>query len=352
MLEAGIQLHLPSYNHLSLADLVRMGQLAHSGGIGQLWVTDNLQSRNAFVVLAALAANVPARLGTAVLVHYFRSPVDVADAVGTIAEMMDGRELALGISRGNPGTPRLVQTPKPISTLRETAQSLRRLLDGETIYFRDYPTLREYFNLAPEHPYKLNFAPGSPVPLYCGGNAPLSLAVGGEHMDGVMWGWSFLAAARSGRIAELLKIADEAARRAGRPAPLPRVAEVKIYLSPDREAARAYCRHAVGSRMLGLRATGYTDEHFARMGIPAVDVERLHQASAGGASRDALAEFVTDPIVDALFVAGDLSYCRERMAEVCTLAREHGFQQVMFSEMGPDPAEATRLLCEHVLPVL
>src|SRR5579859_4514045 len=104
-MEAGLQLHLPSYRDLSLQQLREMANIAHGGGIQQLWVTDNLQSRNAFVVLSMLAA-LPVKLGTAVLVQYFRSPVDVADALATVSELMQGSELCVGLSRGNPGTPR------------------------------------------------------------------------------------------------------------------------------------------------------------------------------------------------------------------------------------------------------
>jgi alkanesulfonate monooxygenase SsuD/methylene tetrahydromethanopterin reductase-like flavin-dependent oxidoreductase (luciferase family) len=348
-LEAGLQLHLPSYRDQSLQQLLELGQAAHAGGVQQLWVTDNLQSRNAFVVLTALAARLPIRLGTAVLVQYFRNPIDVADAVATIAELMDGRELSLGISRGNPGTPGLVRSVKPVGMLRETAHSLQHLLHGEAVQFRDYPTLASYFNLAPEREYRLNFSTNSAVPLYCGGNAPLSLAVAGECMDGIVWGWTFLAAARAGRLGPLLELADDTARRAGRPAPLPRVAEIKIYLDADDARARAQCRRAVATRIVGLFQRGYTSEEYERSGIPTADVERLFEAVQGGAAPAILAELVTDPMIDALFVAGDPARCREQLVEVSEIARAYGFRQLMFSELGPD---SMRLLCDELVPNL
>src|SRR6476469_1992417 len=107
------------------------GRAAHAGGISQLWVTDNLRSRNQFVVLTALAAHVPMKLGTAVTVQYFRNPVDVADSVTAITELMDGREFGLGFARGNRNTPNYVRVVKPLAMLCETAQSVRRLLAGE-----------------------------------------------------------------------------------------------------------------------------------------------------------------------------------------------------------------------------
>jgi alkanesulfonate monooxygenase SsuD/methylene tetrahydromethanopterin reductase-like flavin-dependent oxidoreductase (luciferase family) len=351
-MESGIQLHLPTYRNVSLRELLKLGQLAHGGGIQQLWVTDNLQSRNAFVVLSALAGVVPVRLGTAVLVQYFRSPLDVADAASAISELMEGRELSLGISRGNPSTHLLVDSPKPVTMLRETADALHQLLAGERVQFAQYPTLATYFNIVPQHAYQLNFAPQSPVRLYCGGNAPLSLAVAGTSMDGIVFGWTFLAAARSGRLGGLLKIAEDAAREAGRPVPLPRVAEIKIYVDADDAAARAYCRRAVAGRMVGLFERGYTGDDYARLGVEYADMQRLFEAGLAGASGPALSELITDSMIDALFVAGDPTRCRERLAEVAQIAHQHGFHQLMFSELGSDVETSVHLRCEEIIPVM
>ena len=57
-------------------------------------------------------------------------------------------------------------------------------------------------------------------------------------------------------------------------------------------------------------------------------------------------------MIDAIYVAGDQQYCRERMAAICGLAADNGFEQLMFSEFGPDPREGLRLLCDEILPAL
>jgi 5,10-methylenetetrahydromethanopterin reductase len=349
-LDAGLQLHLPTYRDLSLRRLLELSQSAHAAGIEQLWVTDNLQSRNAFVVLAALAAALPVKLGMAVLVQYFRSPVDVADAIATISELMDGRELSLGISRGNPSTPRLLRSPKPVSILRETAEALQRLLTGDPVRFADYASLAAYFNLEADHAYRLNFHPNGNVRLYCGGNAPRSLTVAGTSMHGIVFGWTFLAAAHAGRLGSLLNIADAAARAAGRPAPLPRVAEIKLYVSRDDRAAREFCRRATASRLVGLFDRGYTSSDFESCSIPAADIDRLRQAAAAGAAGAELSVHVTDAMLDTFFIAGDPARCRERLQAVGHFAREHAFHQLMFSELGPDVELSLPLLCDEILP--
>ena len=351
-MEAGIQLHLPTFKDYSLPALIDMARAGQADGLDQIWVTDNLQHRNPFVVLTALARAVPIKLGTAVMVQYFRNPLEAANAVATVSELTDGRELSIGIARGNTNTPRWIQTPKPISALRETARSLRALLNGETVYFRDYPTIASYFNLVPDAPFKLELSPRTPVRLYCGGNGPLSLEVGGRYMDGIVFGSTVMAAARTGRLSKLLDIADEAATEAGRPEPLRKVAEIKISLAPNRAVAREFVKSSVGSRMRSFRRRGYTDDDFRKLDIEPADVDRLEAADRNGAARADLAPLVTDAMIDSIFVAGDPASCREQMQAVCATARAHGFHQLMFSELGPDAPAALKLLTDEILPVV
>ena len=64
--------------------------------------------------------------------QYFRSPVDLAGFIATLSELMDGRGLSIGLDRGNPRTLSLIRTPWPVSALRETARSVRRLAIANT----------------------------------------------------------------------------------------------------------------------------------------------------------------------------------------------------------------------------
>ena len=201
-LETGVQFHLPTYAHVSLPHLMELAAQAEARGVAQLWVTDNLRSRQSFVALAAMACRLKIKLGAAVTVQYFRNPVDLADSIATLSELMDGRELSIGLGRGNPHTPSLIRTPRPVSVLRETAQSVRRLLTGEAVCFADYPNLLDYYHFNPSATFRLNFSPSSPVQLYCGSNGPLGMAVGGETMDGLIFGGHYVAALRTGRVPE------------------------------------------------------------------------------------------------------------------------------------------------------
>jgi alkanesulfonate monooxygenase SsuD/methylene tetrahydromethanopterin reductase-like flavin-dependent oxidoreductase (luciferase family) len=334
--------------------MVELARAAADGGVGQLWVTDNLRSRNAFVVIAALAASgLPTKLGTAIMVQYFRNPVDAADALAAITELMAGDELSVGIGRGNVRTPRFVETPKPLSTMRETARALRALFAGQELEADDHPALAEYFHYAPGARFRLAFPPAKPIQLYCGGDGPRSLAIGGEYMDGLLCGTTFRPIAAMGHLDAQLRIFDQAAASAGKDGRTSKVAEIKISLSRDAAASRGFARRGVGSRVLGLRWRGYGTEDIGRLGITEADVDRLERrkATTGGTSEE-LADLVTDPMVDAFFVAGNLGYCRERVVEIGELATAHGIGQLLFSGISPDLSEGIELLCNDIVPVL
>ena len=352
-LEYGVQLHLPTYKGMPVHELVKLGKAAEAGGVSQLWVTDNLQGRHIFVVLASLAANLRVKLGTAVMVQYFRNPVDAADALASISELLEGRELTVGIGQGQPITFSLMKVLRPIATLRETAQCLRRLFTGEAVSFGDYPALAAYFNFVPEAVFHLECVPKSVINLYCGGNGPMSLAVGGAYFDGLIVGPMFQSHAGSGRLSSILRTFDQSAERAGRTSPPRRVGEIKLSVSQDRGAAREFVRRGVGSRILSLRRRhGYSDEEMQRLGVAPEAIHQLERASKPGTSGDEFRHLVTDKMIDAVCVAGDAVYCQGRIAELSAMAREYGFEQLMFSELGPDTNEAMRLLCDHILPTL
>jgi len=220
------------------------------------------------------------------------------------------------------------------------------------VSFRDYPTLASYFNLNPATSFQLGFDPKTPTRLYCGGNGPLAMAVGGESMDGLLFGGEFKAVAATGRLPSLLHIFDDAAKNVGKEGVLPKLAQVKLSVSRDKEAARDFARVNAGRRILGMRRLGYTYEDMMRIGVEPEEVGRLEIANREGASPQQFGRLVSDAMLDAIFVAGDPAYCRERILEVRETAHQHGFQQLKFSELGPDPKESVRLLCEEIMPAL
>jgi alkanesulfonate monooxygenase SsuD/methylene tetrahydromethanopterin reductase-like flavin-dependent oxidoreductase (luciferase family) len=353
--EAGVQLHLPSYLDRSLPELARVAATAADTGFDQVWLTDNPECRSTFVVLAVLAPAVRIKLGTAIMAQYLRSPVEAARGLLTVSELMDGRELSVGIGAGNPTSGRFISMPKPVGFMRQTASSLRQLLDGDEIELDSYPLLREYFQFAPGARVRVPVAHAGPIRLYGGGNGPRGLALAGELMDGLIFGWTTKLNATLGRVDSKLGIAGQAAAGSGREAGFRRVTELKISVARDHAAARQFVRDnpSCARRTRGLRKRGYTDEELHQLGISPADVDALERAWQAGGNFADFSGLVTDGMIDASYVAGDPAYCAQRVAAYAKeVVAPSGFDQVIFSELGPDPVAAVELIAESVLPAL
>ncbi|MGB7946580.1 MAG: LLM class flavin-dependent oxidoreductase, partial [Candidatus Binatia bacterium] len=146
--ELALKLALQVANQYTVPELVRLAQRAYADGFKQIWVNDNLCQRNIFVVLTAMAAKVPIKLGTSIIVPYFRNPVDIADSLAALSELTGGRELSVGIARGDRAhAGQQIVMPKPIAMVRETTLAIKALLSGETISFRDYPAAAAYHHI-------------------------------------------------------------------------------------------------------------------------------------------------------------------------------------------------------------
>ena len=116
--------------------------------------------------------------------------------------------------------------------------------------------------------------------------------------------------------------------------------------------ANEFVKESAGHRVLNMYRQGYTPDDIQRLGVPLTEIERLDQADRNGATEQQFDALVTDSMIDAIFIAGTPGDCLERMLEVRDTAREQGFGQLMFSELGPDVDEAISLLCDEVIPAL
>jgi 5,10-methylenetetrahydromethanopterin reductase len=345
-IETGVQVHLPTHAAMTAADLVDLGRRLAGEGVDQLWFTDNLGSRSLSVILAALAP-VPLRLGAAVMVQYFRSPVEAASALATVTELTDGRPVSVGLGAGNLRTSRQLDVPRPIAFMRESARMLRALWSGGEASADGYPVLAGYFHFAAGARFRLAVTPAAPLPLYGGGSGPLGIKAARELMDGMLLNGSlFLPSLALGRLPAMIE-----ASRPATPGPggFRRVADLKVAVHARRDVARDFARESVGQRMLSVRRSGVSDDELRSLGVEPGDVDALATAFAAGATGRELAPLVTEPMIDAVFIAGDPAQCRERLAAVTDNARRLGLDQLMFSEIGPDGGASVALLLDEVL---
>ncbi|HEX9442578.1 MAG TPA: LLM class flavin-dependent oxidoreductase [Candidatus Binatia bacterium] len=351
--EFGLQFVTHLANHYSVRDLVRLARLGHDKGFAQIWVNDNVRYRGQLVVLTAIAAEVPIRVGTAILVPYFHQPLDLAGSLGALSELSDGREICVGLARGDLGqAPQHVEMTRPIAMVRETGQFLRRAVDGEEIAYAEFPLLCEYYRLNREGKFRLAFEARAPFCFLSGGNGPQSLRMAGKTMDGVISSGTFIPMLRAGRQGKMLADADASAREARPGKRLRKMCELNVSISRNRAQALEFPKRQAAHSVLQWEALGFSDEEYDRLGVRREEVLRLKESFRSGATVEEAAKLVSDDIVRACYVAGGPDEVVEQILTLSRAAGDLGYDQIAFAKLGPDYDEAIELLAREVVPAL
>lgn len=351
--EFGLQFVTHLANRHTVPELVRLAGLAHKKGFKQIWVNDNARYRSQMVVLTAIASRVPIRLGTAVLVPYFHQPLDMADSFAALSELCEGREISIGIARGDLGqSPQHIEPTKPIAMVRETAQFLRRALAGEEVAYADYPFIRDYYRLKSNGKFRLAFKPRSPFRFYGGGNGPQALRMCGRTMDGLISSGTFIPMVRAGRQAKMLALADGAAREINATKRLRKICELNVSISRDRAKAIEFPKRQVAHSILQWEALKFTPEEYAALGVEREQVLKLKQRFAAGATVEEAASLVTRNMLRAYYAAGRPEEVVEQIVQLSHAAADLGYDHIAFAKLGPNYEEAINLLASEVIPAL
>jgi alkanesulfonate monooxygenase SsuD/methylene tetrahydromethanopterin reductase-like flavin-dependent oxidoreductase (luciferase family) len=351
--ELGLQFVTHLANHYTLRDLVRLARFASDKGFNHIWVNDNIRYRSQLVVLTAIASHVPVHLGTAIIVPYFHNPLDVADSLGALSELCEGREISVGIARGDLGQmPQHVEPLKPIAMVSETTGFLRRALAGEEIAYSEYPFLRDFYHLHPSGKFRLAFKPRAAFKFYGGGNGPQSLRMCGRVMDGLLSSGTYIPMLKAGRLPGMLAAADAAARKANPEKRLRKVCELNVSISSDRAKAIEFPKRQVAHSILQWEALAFTPAEYANMGVERAQVLQLKAAFESGATVEEASKLVTEHMVKTYYAAGKPEEVRDQIVELAGEAGKLGYDHIAFAKLGPDYEEAINLLAHQVVPAL
>lgn len=181
------QVYATTPEDMSPADIAAHACRAEAMGYDGLNVPDAVH--DGFLLSAmALNATKTLKVGTAVLVAFPRSPMNVAIAAWDLQQMSGGRfELGLGTQvKGN--IEKRYSTPwtAPVPRMREYIQSLRAIFvafqTGSPLNYvgehYQFTRLQPFFNPGPiEHP---------DIPIYMGAVGPLMTTLAGEVSDGMI----------------------------------------------------------------------------------------------------------------------------------------------------------------------
>ena len=282
-------------------------------GLDTCWVAEAWGS-DAPSVLGFLAARTDRiRLGSGIIQLGTRSPVAIAQAALTLAQLSDGR-FALGLGASGPqvieglhGVP----FERPLSRMRETVQIVRAAFAGEKISFSG-----KHFTipLAGEgiRPMRLSMPPNSDIPIYLATLSPKMLELTGEIADGWL-GTSFVPEGSAAYFTHL----DAGLAKSGRTRKDLDVCQgAEVSFAPDEDALRAMVAGrkkelAFSLGGMGSASTNFYNDAYSRQGWSEVAAEVRERWQAG--DRDGAAALVTDDMVLATTLIGTEPMVRERL---------------------------------------
>lgn len=348
--EIGIHFPLHVLNRYSLPELIGLAEKAWDAlaafGFTQVWTNDNLEYRSVLASSAALVARLPVKLGTAITVPYFRNPIDLAAAFATMSELMNGREVSLGLGPGSRSIlTHQVERAKPMTIMREMAIALRKLFNGEHVARNEIPELASYFHLNAER-YTLRFKAQPPIRLYYGPSLlkPAVLDLIARHFDGVILQTLYGTADMEATLSALTRGREDSAVNE----PLRKVMLLNASVSRDGQAAREHAK-----RFVSHIVSGWPDDILEGKGIDPRAIQPVREAYAQNRGVDYAASLTPDEAVDRLVIAGTPNDCIERLAELFSLAASHQFTQVFIGvPLGPDVQEVIDIWAKDLLPML
>jgi len=304
-------------------ELVRLAALADASGFDAVWFPHDPFMKHAWVMAAAVAGQTRrVQIGPVQTTPYLNGPMEAATFLATLDELSDGRAvLGYGLHTDEMVGWLGFDASDRVDRIRDSVETVRRLLRGETV--RD-----EWY---------LRFQPLRPdPPIYVTPFGRDLLELSGEIGDG-----SLPLVMPPAAAPDVVEAIHAGVRRAGRdPSEVDIAACVWVSVAADGGAAAASLRP-----IIAYFAPYFLDDQLAPAGLAREAFEPVRRAVSAG-DYDAAAAAVTDDMLRLAIVgtADDAVAAIERLAEA-------GMTQVCIGgPLGPDPAEAVRLIGERVIP--
>jgi 5,10-methylenetetrahydromethanopterin reductase len=282
----------------SVQEMIELARLADEARLESLWMSDHLCFRDSLTTSMALLASTQwIKVAPAPMSPYSRAPIISAMSIATMDEFAPERVIA------SPGTGNAaalkeagIDSPRPLKTMREYVDVLRRLLTGETVDYQG-----EMFQLRGP---KMGFVPSTPIPLYLTAVRPRMLQLGGEIGDGVLLSGGCSPAYIARCVSEIQTGAAKAGKVASK-------VDVAGFITA---AVSENAREAIDANKLFLayifRNTHHGDN--IRLGGGRVDQEGL-AAAVGKRDWDAAKKYISDEVVFAHSIAGTADDCRRQL---------------------------------------
>lgn len=315
-------------------EYVKIAKLCETMGVEYIWVADEIPSspyRDPFVTMTALALNTKkVKLGTAITNPYTRHPTHIAAALLSIDEISNGRAV-IGLGPGGSLTlqPLGIRLwDKPLLTVREAVNVLRRLVNGEIVN-NDNPFMKTV---------RVQMFRKSKIPIYLAARGEGMLSLAGEIADGV------LSTSPTKLLRNQVKLIKEGAKKANRDTTKIDIANtIPLSVSMDERKAREAIKPEITYMITNLPKSW-----LVQLDIGENEQETLRKALFKGGIMEAQKK-VKDKMVDALGIAGTPKTCAQKFREMMSAGAT---QVILSSPFGPDLEEAFNLIKDDIIPRL
>lgn len=319
--------------NLSFAEYGEFATLVERYDFSHLVIDDIPNFASCWGILFHLARHTTrVQLGPSVTHPYQRHPMVTAANAAALDDLSEGRAF-LGLGRGDANDHRAmhIPMPRPLRALREAVELVRHLLARNPAPFEG-----EVFHIQAN--FSFPFEPRrADLPIIIGSTAPIGLRLAGEiaegaHVAGLM---------NPDAIAMAQENVAAGASSANRdPAAFDLAASCWTSIGADSAAAKQLVKRLLILRIPLLPAMA------AAGGVSEAEAQRIADHVARR-EFEAATRYVSDAAATAFSFCGDADEAIRRVEEVVGA----GVRHIIFKPpLGPDHAEAIRLLGERILP--
>jgi alkanesulfonate monooxygenase SsuD/methylene tetrahydromethanopterin reductase-like flavin-dependent oxidoreductase (luciferase family) len=190
-------------------DLVTQCETAEALGFEAAWLFDSHLVCSDVYVIMALCAQRTRRMsfGTGIAVAPSRIAPVTAHTIATLNQLYPGR-VVLGLGTGNTGRRTMGFAPMNARDFRDYVRTVKWLLRGETVAYREGDVIRPIRFLHPDQGI-VNL--DGPIPVCVSAFGPQAMRMAGELSDGFITIWGSPDSIRAART-----VLNEGAKRAGR----------------------------------------------------------------------------------------------------------------------------------------
>jgi len=313
-------------------EIVRLAVLGEQAGFDYVWFPHDTFMANTWAITSAVAARTSRiGIGSVGTNPYTTNPAEIATYVATLDDLSSGRAvLGLGLHTEKMVEWTGIDASDYMVRTREAVEIIRSLLRGGVVAYRGRAfqwTDQCYLRFKP---YRAE------IPIYVCAFGTEYLAMSGAIGDGSL---PMITPPESA--AYMVEAISAGAREAGRnPAEVDIAGCGWLSLAKDRGEATEVLRKMVSYFGPYLEAPA-----LATIGLAPEDFSEIGRLVEAGCSGEA-ASLVTDQMTD-LAIRGTPADVIQRIEAIADM----GITQVSLGgPLGPDPAEAIRLMGEHVIP--